>query len=157
MVGVLGPLLGSHACRGSRAVVAVSHVEGIHAGGEDLGDAGHVGVVVYHPELVGEVVLVNEAALGRPGDGLLHYAREFRVVLVGEEDGLYVGVLDADVHHPVVLLLLEGELVLLDYAACVVVGVSAEHKAVLGPAAHCLGVDVIALLGILHQPAALLP
>ena len=46
---------------------------------------------------------------------------------------------------------------LLDYAVGVVVGVGAEHQAVLSPAAHCLGVDVIALPGVLHQPAALLP
>ena len=79
------------------------------------------------------------------------------VVRISEEYGLDVGVLDADVDHAVLLLVLAGELVLLDFAGEVVVHIGAEHDSVLGTAVHRLGVNIVALLLVLYQPAFLLP
>ena len=59
--------------------------------------------------------------------------------------------------HTVVFLVLAGQFVLLDLAGGVVVGVGAQDEAVLGPLAHGLGIDVVLLLVILHQPALLAP
>ena len=104
-----------------------------------------------------EAVLIRELVLGRGGDGRGDDGREFRIVLIREEHRLDVGVLDAHMHHPVVLLVLAGEFVLLDGAGGVVVGVGAEHEPVLGTAVHRLRVDIIARLGVPQEPSPLLP
>ena len=80
---------------------------------------------------------------------------------IGEEDGLHVGVGDADVLHAVLFLVLAGELVFLDDLVHVVLAVGAGHDAVLPLGVlvlgvHALGVDVEFLLFILHQPAEIL-
>ena len=87
------------------------------------------------------------------GGGFRDDGGEFRVVLEGEEDRLDVGVLDADVDHAVVFLVLAGELVLLDDAGGVVVGMGAEDDAELGALAHGLGIDIVHRLRVLDQPA----
>ena len=58
--------------------------------------------------------------------------------------------------HAVLFLVLAGEFVLLNHAVQIVVDVSCHHNAVLSAAVHGLGIDVIVLLGILHEPALLL-
>ena len=157
VVRVLGPLLGAHAGGRGGAVVAVGHVERIDLGGEDLRDPGDRGVVVNHPEGVRELVLVHELVLGFARGGFCDDGGEFRVVLEGEEDGLDVRILDADMDHAVVFLVLAGQFVLLDLAGGVVVGVGAQDEAVLGPFAHGLGVDIVLLLVVLDEPAFLPP
>ena len=157
MVGILFALLRAHAgCRGG-AVMAVCHIECIHLGGEYLGDALNRGGIVDHPELVAEVVLIREFVLGRALDGLFDDCVQLGIVAVGEEHRLDVGVLDAHMDHAVVLLVLAGELMLLDDAVCVVVGVGAEHEAVLGALAHGLGVNVVALRRVSAEPSTLAP
>ena len=96
--------------------------------------------------------------------GILHIERimghdlvEDVVVLVSEEDRFDVGVLDADVDHSVVFLVLARQLVLLDLAGSVVIRVGAEDEAVLRPAFHCLGIYIVALLGITLEPSLCLP
>ena len=106
---------------------------------------------------MGEIVLVNELVLRDAGSGFRNDPGQFGVVLECEEDRFDVGVLDADVDHPVVLLVLAGQLVLLDDAGGIVVGMGAEHDAVLRTAAHRLGIDIVFLLVLAHQPSFLLP
>ena len=60
-------------------------------------------------------------------------------------------------NHPVILLVLAGKLVLLDLALGIVISMGAEDQSVLCPSVHCLGIDIVARLGILNQPAAALP
>ena len=59
--------------------------------------------------------------------------------------------------HTVIFLVLAGKLVLLDLALSIVVGMGAEHQSVLGASFHSLGIDIVARLLVLHQPAVLLP
>lgn len=82
-------------------------------------------------------------------------------MLEGEEHGLNIGVGLADVAHTVVFLVATGEFVLLDDAVHIVVHVGAEHDAVLPVelavgVAHGLGIEVVVLLFVLHEPAVLL-
>ena len=104
-----------------------------------------------------EVILVDEVIFRLFQDGLGDDLVKDVVVLIGEEHGLDVGVLDTDMDHTIVLLILAGELMLLDLAGSVVVGVGAEHKTILGTALHGLGIHVIALLGVTLEPALGLP
>ena len=115
-------------------------------------------VIVDYPEMMSEtVVRSHEVVLGLAVGVLLHDGVDLGVVRISEEYGLDVGVLDADVDHAVLLLVLAGELVLLDLAGEVVVHIGAEHDSVLGTAVHRLGVNIVALLLVLYQPAFLLP
>ena len=135
----------------------VGHIEGVNLRREYLRYAGDLSLVAYHPELVAEAVLIGKTVDRRDGYGFSDYLRQPRIVLVGEEHRLDVGVLDTHVHHPVVLLVLARELVLLYGSRTVVVGMGAEHDSVLGPAVHGLRIDIVAGTGVAHQPAPLLP
>ena len=154
---VLPALFGAHACSRRGAVMTVGHVESIHLVREDFRDAGNRSVVRNGPEAVAEVVLVDEVVFRLAGRSLGNDGGELRIVFVCEENRFDVGVLDADVHHAVVFLVLAGELVLFDEPGGVIVGMRAKHEAVLGTGSHGLGVDVVALLGVALEPAALLP
>ena len=137
--------------------MSVGDVECIHVVGEEPGDLVDGLVVVDHPELVSEVVFVDEIIFRSLGHRLGHDLVEDVVVLVSEEDRFDVGVLDADVDHSVVFLVLARQLVLLDLAGSVVIRVGAEDEAVLRPAFHCLGIYIVALLGITLEPSLCLP
>ncbi len=138
-------------------MVTVGDIEGIDLGGEKLRDAGDGGVVVDHPEGVDELVLVGKLVFGLAGGRFRDDFGEFRVVLESEEDRLDVRVLDADMDHAVVFLVLAGEFVFLDDTFGIVVGMGAEDDAVLGALAHGLGIHVVHGLRILDQPALFAP
>ena len=157
MVRVIGFFLCTYACGSSRAVMAVGNVECVDILGEDLGDTGVHSIVVDYPECVDKLILVRELVFRLSGGCLCNDGIEFIVVLESEEYGLYVGILDAHVNHAVILLVLAGELVLLDNAVCVVVRMGAEDNSVLGAFAHGLGVHIILFLVFTYKPAALLP
>ena len=122
MAGVVGLLFFAHACGSSRAVMSVGDIERRHLSGEEFGDARHDGVVIDNPEFVSEIVLVRKLVFRRAGHGLFDYSIDFRIVLVGKENGLDVRILDAHVHHAVVLLVLAGKFVLLDESVRIVGG-----------------------------------
>ncbi len=58
--------------------------------------------------------------------------------------------------HAVFLLVAAGKLMLFDAAFHIVVHPGGNHETVLRAAVHCLRVDVILLLVVLHEPAVLL-
>ena len=60
-------------------------------------------------------------------------------------------------YHSVVFLVLACKFVLLDYTVGIIIGMSAEHKSVLGTAVHSLGIHVIARFAVPYKPATLLP
>ena len=157
VVRVLSPLLGSDTSGCCCTVVTVSNIESVNIVLEQPCDLVDGLVVIDHPELVAELVLVDEIVLRSLLDGLGHNLVQHVVVLVGEEHRLDVGVLDAYVNHSVILLVLAGELVLLDLAGSVVIRVGAENESVLCAAFHGLGIDVVALLRVAPEPTLLLP
>ena len=59
--------------------------------------------------------------------------------------------------HPVIFLVLACELMLLDLAFGIIIGVSAHYKTILCPSVHCLGVYVVVWFLILYQPSLFLP
>ena len=157
VVRILSFFLCAYACSCGGTVVTIGHIEGVYVICEDFSDTLDYCVVRNYPEGVGELVLVHKLVFRLSGCGIGHNLVEFIVVLVGKENGLDVGVLDADVDHSVVFLVLAGELMLLDYALGVVVRVGAQDKAVLGALSHGLGVHIVFLLVLTDQPAALFP
>ena len=162
VVGVLLLLLLSHEGGGGATVVTVGDVHGGNLLVEDVDELGDGLLVVDDPEAVAEAVFLGDEVI----DGLLggdagHDLVDAGDGGIGEEDGLHVGVGDADVFHAVLFLVLAGEFVFLDDLVDIVLAVGAGHDAVLPLGVlvfgvHALGVDVEFLLLILHQPAEVL-
>ena len=114
-------------------------------------------LVVDDPELVTETVDGGDEVVLRLRSGIAH--KEFVencIIGIGEEDGLDVGIVHADMLHAVFLLIATGELVLLDATGHVVVGMGAHHKSVLRLTIHRLRIYVIMFARILNEPALVL-
>ena len=81
---------------------------------------------------------------------------EHRIVGIGKEYRLDVGIVHAYMLHAVFLLVTTGQLMLLDVALHVVVHVGTDHQSVLGLAIHRLRIYIIMFLRILNEPALVL-
>ena len=75
---------------------------------------------------------------------------------IGKKDWFHVGICDADMLHPVFLLVAAGEFVLFDHTVQVIIHRCAPNDTVLGASFHGLGVDVEVFLFILPEPAIFL-
>ena len=140
-------------------MVAVGDIHGGNLFVEDVNELGDGGFVVDNPEAVAEAVFLGDEVIDRLlGGDTSHNFVDACDGGIGEEDGLHIGVGDADVFHAVLFLVLAGELVFLDDLVDVVLAVGAGDDAVLpfgvgGGGVHALGVDVEFLFFILDQPA----
>ena len=113
MVRILSLLLCSHEGGSCCTMVSVRNIESRNAG-KDLSDAVNVSLIVDYPEVMAETILCNEVIFRLLCDIACYYAVDFLVVRVCEEYRLDVGVLDANMDHAVLFLVLAGKLVLLD-------------------------------------------
>ncbi len=100
-----------------------------------------------------ETVFGGEVILGLSGSDLADNVLESLVVGEGEEHRFDVGIVYAHMLHAVLFLVASGELVFFDTAFHIVIDVGGHHYAVLRAAVHCLGVDIVVFLLVLHQPA----
>ena len=98
----------------------------------------------------------NEVIL-RLGSGITHdQCVEHRVVWISEEDWLDVGIVHTHMLHAVFLFITTRQLVLLDAACHIVVGMGAYHQSVLRFSVHCLRIDIIMFAFILNEPPFIL-
>ena len=153
--GVFGVGLGAsgaHARRRSGTMVAVGNVEGIH-GAKLAGDGLEVGRRVDQPEGVTETVDVGHEIIEwfLLGDSL-DEGLECVIVPIGQKGGTDVGVGGGEVPHAVVFFVAAGEFVLLDATGIVVVDVRRKDDAILRVPVHGLGIEVVALALVLHEP-----
>ena len=142
-------------CSG-RTVVTVGDIEALHLG-KLTGDGLHILSIVDNPELMTETVDgSNEIVLGL-GSCIAHDERVERLVIwIGEEYRLDVGVVHTDMLHAVFLLIAARQLMLFDITLHVVVHIGADNKTILRLSIHGLGIDVIMVILVLHQPALVL-
>ena len=141
---------------GRRAMVSVGNIEAGHPA-ELLGNEVYVLRIGDHPEPMAEAVDGRHEVILGLGSGITHEKRvEHGIVGIGKEYGFNVGIAHAHVLHAVFFLVPTGQLVLLDDAREIVVHTGSDHEAVLRPPVHGLGIDIIMLCGILHEPASLL-
>ena len=150
------PLL-AHTRSGSGTVMTVSYIKCRNAF-EYLGDTVDNGFVADYPHLVTHVVGRSKVVFGR----LILDRSSYDVVYlldigVGEEHRLHVGALDVHMYHTVFLLLRAGQLVFLNLAVDIIHEIGSHGKTVLRFAVHRLGIDVVVLLVVLHEPAFLFP
>ena len=124
-------------------MMAVGDIERRHLG-KLIGDGLHVVVVVDHPELMAESVDGSDEVVLRLCGGIAHNEIiEYLIVRIGEEHGLDVRIVHTDVLHAVFLLVTACQLMLLDTAGHIVVGMGTDHKTVLRFAVHRLGINII--------------
>ncbi len=159
VTGVLLFLLLSHEGGGGTTVVTVGDVHGGHFLVEEFDQFVNQFAVVDDPETMAEAVFLGDEVVdgllgGDAGNDLINTCNRG----VSEENGLHIGVGDADVLHAVLFLILAGKLVFLDDLVHIVLAIGAGHDAVLPLGVgilgvHALGVDVEFFLFILDQPA----
>ena len=81
---------------------------------------------------------------------------EYGIVRISKENWLNVGIVHTNMLHTVLFLIATGQLVLLDTAGHIIIGMSANYKTVLRLTVHCLCIDVVMLLLVLNQPTFIL-
>ena len=131
----------------------------IHRGhlGKLLCDGLHILFIVDHPELMTEAVdRSNEIVLWLSGSIAHENLVEHGIVRIGEEHRLNVGIVHPHMLHAVFLLVATGQLVLLDPASHIVVGMGTHHETVLRLAVHGLCIDIIMFARVLNEPALIL-
>ncbi len=155
MVGICGSLLCSYKSGGRRAMMTVGNVK-IRYFSKFLRDEFDCLVVGNLPECMTETVGGDEIIFRFCG---CHFPDDtFEDIIIGEgkEDRLYVGVVDADMLHAVFLFIAAGELMFLDAPLHIVVDPRSHNKTVLGATVHCLGIYIVFLFLIFHEPAVVL-
>ena len=156
MIWVLSGFFGADERGGSRAMMAVRDIERRHLG-EFRGDQRDISGIFDQPELVTETVNRRDEIIFWRRRGIAHdQVVEHAVVGIGEEDGLDVRVVDADMFHAVFFFVGAGQLMFFDDAVHIIGDISAHDKAVLRLAVHGLCIDIIHFLIVLDQPAFVL-
>ena len=156
VVGVLLGLFCANQCCGSRTMVSVGNVECGH-GCKFLGDGGDVVILVDNPESVSEAVDGCDEVIHRLfGCIACHDVVQHFVVGISKEHRFDVGIVHTHVFHAVFFLVAAGEFMLFDNAVQIVVYIGTYDQTVLCLAIHGLGIDIIVLFAVLHQPSFVL-
>ena len=98
----------------------------------------------------------NEIIFGRCGSIAHDKLIENCVIRICEEHRLDVGIVHANMLHAVFFLIATGELMLLDTACHIVVGMGTYHQAILRFPIHRLRIYIIMFARILYQPPLIL-
>ena len=137
-------------------MMSVSDIQTWHLGKLSR-DGLDICIVGNYPELMAETIDGRDEVIFRLQSSITHdKAIQRLVVRIGKEHGLDVGIVHTDMLHTVLLLITTGQLMLLDVALHVVVGMGANHQTILRLAVHRLGIDIIMFLRVLHQPTLIL-
>ena len=115
MVRVGKRLFVTHKSSSCSAVMTVGNIQ-IRNAGKQLGDACNGGFVVNHPEVMAKTVLCHIVVFRFFLDGFVDDGLQTFVVGESKENRLEVGIIDANVLHAVLFLILASELVLFDDA-----------------------------------------
>ena len=133
--------------------MAVGNIQGRHFA-EQFRDAGNISRLVNDPERMAETVVFRDEVIFRIagcifGDNLI----QFGIVGISKEHRFDVGIVHTDMLHAVFFLVTPGEFVLFDDTVHIIGHVSTHHQPILCLAIHGLGIDIIILFVILHQPS----
>ncbi len=155
MVGIEAGFLDSDEGGGGGAVVSVGYVQRWYRS-KQFSDAAYGVFIVNHPEVMTESVCRHEVIFRCCGGHILYYSFKLFIVRESEEHRFDIGVVYAHVFHAVLFFVAAGELMLFDSAFHVVGDIGGDYESILCSAVHCLGVDIVMFLVVLHKPSVLL-
>ena len=157
MVGILRHTLLTYTCRSSRTVVAIGNIQGRNLR-EQLRNTLILRRIAHNPEVMTKAICRSKIIVGLIIlHNILNDGVNLIVIGISKEYGLDISLLVTHVNHTILLLIGACKLVLLDSTREVILKVTAHCNTILRAAIHRLRIDIIVLLGVLLQPAALLP
>ena len=147
---MLLPTLYAHTHSGSRPVMAVSDIEGVHLM-KGLIDGADFLCVRYFPASMTDPVLRGEVKQSRARLYVRHNFFQALLIPVSQENRAGLGVADVHVTHTIFFLLPTGILMLLDHTVQIIVNGSAGHDTGLTAAVHGQLIKIITGLVVLHE------
>ena len=108
------------------------------------------------PKGVPETVRSHEVIFRSAGGDFSYYILKYGIVRKCEKHRLDIGIVAPHMFHAVFFLVASCELMFLDASFHIVRHPCADYKSVLRAAIHCLGIDIIILFVVLHQPSVFL-
>ena len=116
-----------------------------------------VSLIRDHPELMTEaIVRGNEIIFRCRLRILLQQIIQYSIVRISKEYRFHVGVAYTYMFHAILFLVTTSQLVLLDVTRKIIIDKSTDNKPILCLAIHRLGIYIVMLLVILHQPSLFL-
>ena len=156
MIRILLLLFCTHQGGSSRTMMAIGDIHRRHLG-KFLCDGLHILVVVNYPELMAETVDRRDEVVLWLRSGIAHdQLIQHGIVRIGKEYGFDVGIIHTDVLHAILFLVSASQLMLLDAASHIVIGMGTHHQTILRLAVHGLGINIIMFACVLNQPALVL-
>ncbi len=155
VVGIVFSFLISYERRSCSAVMTVSDIQ-VRYFFKFLGDFVDGIVIVDYPEMMPESIRCGEVIFRFSGSNFFDDVFKSFIVRECKENRLNVGIVDSHMLHPVLLLVSACKLMFLDALVHIVIHICRNDNAILCATVHCLGVDVVVLFVILHEPAVFL-
>ncbi len=155
VVRILFSAFGTNQCSRRRAMVTIGNVERGH-GGKKFCNALNISLIIYNPEMMSKAVGRHKIVFWLACRDAFHNGVQLVVVRIGKEHRLDVGRVDAHMFHAIFFFVAAREFVFFDYSVQIVVYRSSNAQSILRFAVHGLCVDVVMVVGVLHQPAFLL-
>ena len=114
-------------------------------------------ILVYYPQLMTESVTGGYIIILRSTlDIFCNKFVQNSVIRISKEYRLYVGVVNANMLHTILLLIGAGKFMLLDVALEVILYICADHKTVLSLSIHRLCINVVLFFRVTLEPALFL-
>ena len=109
--------------------------------------------ITNHPEGMSKTIQIRHKVIFR---FTCHHIRDDSIQVlamrVSKEHRFHIGIVYAHMLHAVLFFVAACQFVLHDATFHIVFHPSCQHQSILCAPIHCLGIDIIAVLSILHQP-----
>src|SRR5574344_2090210 len=100
---------------GGSSVMTVSYIK-CRYGGENLSDSFNGSIVIDYPKMVTESIFCHEIVFCRLFNSLGNDGIDLFIVGICEENGLYIGILDAYMNHTIFFFIFTSKLMFFDFA-----------------------------------------
>ena len=157
MVRILFHLLLTNTCSRSRTMMTISYIQCRNLG-KDFSNLLLSRLIVNHPKTVTKPIsshkIINRIVVR---NNAVNNLIDLLIGRIGEKDRLHIGILDPYVNHTILLLIGTGQFMFFDFTLQVIIKMTGRYQSILCPAIHGLGIDIILLSIVLHQPSLFSP
>ena len=145
-------LLCTYQSSGCSTMMAIGNIEMRHEG-KPFGDGCYVLFLIYNPELMTEAIHRCDEVILRLLEGVTcHDGIQHIIIGISQEDGFDVGITHTHMLHAILFLVPACKLMLENHTVHIVIHGCSHHYAILSMSVHGLGIDVIMVVSILHEP-----